>query len=285
MLVDHPLTGRIYEPSKHGFTTRAQLDSAVHAAHFLMLGEKHDNRDHHRLQADLLRVFLRSRPDPAVAFEMLDVAQQPDVDRFLAAHPRSVDGFDRAVNWGDSGWPAWSMYRPVFAAALEGGARIVAANLPRADAMSVATQGDKSPILGLLSLVPLPQPQLDAMAKEMGESHCGALPDSMLPGMVLAQRARDATIAAHVREADHGSGVALVCGDGHARKDRGVPVALQASPSQPVLSIAFIEVYRGEADPASYVDAAEPGKEPFDFVWFTPRVDEKDPCEQMHMPK
>lgn len=284
VLADHPLTGRIYRPADGSFVTRAQVAAAVASTSLLMLGEKHDNRDHHRLQAEMLRAFLDAHPGAAVAFEMLDVGQQPAVDKYLDGHPSSIDGLADAVAWGETGWPEWTVYRPVFQVAFERGAPIVAANLPRDEAMSVAREKDQSPILKLLSLPALPQAQLDAMSAEMKESHCGALPERMIPGMVLAQRARDATIAAHVEQASAGKGAALITGNGHARKDRGVPVALAAVDSRPLLTIAFVEVYRGEDDPAAYVDRAAGGVQPYDYVWFTPRVDEKDPCEQMRMP-
>ncbi|MBI4955517.1 MAG: ChaN family lipoprotein, partial [Myxococcales bacterium] len=108
-----------------------------------------------------------------------------------------------------------------------------------------------------------------------------------------AQRARDATLAARVREAaavGEAGAVVLIAGAGHVRADRGVPAALgaelgAAAVGEPALvTVAFVEVVRGELDPVSYLEAppAAPAREPFDFLWFTPRVDEDDPCAGMH---
>ncbi|MCC6526518.1 MAG: hypothetical protein IT373_27970, partial [Polyangiaceae bacterium] len=86
--------------------------------------------------------------------------------------------------------------------------------------------------------------------------------------------------------------VVLIAGAGHVRADRGVPAALRAAEpgaaagaAEPALvTVAVVEVVRGELDPVSYreVPVPAPEREPFDFLWFTPRVDEDDPCAAMH---
>jgi len=45
-----------------------------------------------------------------------------------------------------------------------------------------------------------------------------------------------------------------------------------------VTSVSFREVRHGEVDPKSY--ANEEG--PFDYVWFTPRGSDADPCADFH---
>jgi uncharacterized iron-regulated protein len=284
VLVSHPLVGRIYQPAQHAFVTRAELDDALLRARYVLLGEKHDNRDHHRLQTSVLGQLLRSRHSVAVAFEMFDTSQQPALDQYLAAGRRDVDGMAELLRWDDSGWPSWSMYRPLFATALEHGARIVAANLPRIEAMAIALHGRSAPELASLSLPRLPAAQLAAMEQEMREVHCDALPEAMVPGVALAQQARDATMARAMLHADHGAGTVLIAGDGHARSDRGVPVTLRAARSAAVLSVGWLEVARGHLAPEDYLDRADTGTAPYDFVWFTPRVDEQDPCGEESPP-
>jgi hypothetical protein len=73
----------------------------------------------------------------------------------------------------------------------------------------------------------------------------------------------------------------LVAGAGHVRTDRGVPIALAAlAPDARVLSVAFVEVRDDRQDPGSYAERFGAATLPFDFVWFTPRVDDSDPCER-----
>ncbi|WP_319531088.1 hypothetical protein [uncultured Cohaesibacter sp.] len=56
----------------------------------------------------------------------------------------------------------------------------------------------------------------------------------------------------------------LIAGNGHVRRDRGVPMFLDASDK--AVSIALIEVIRGQTDPQSY-SAFDPKL--YDYVWFT----------------
>jgi hypothetical protein len=88
--------------------------------------------------------------------------------------------------------------------------------------------------------------------------------------MVDVQRARDARMAE-----------SLLAAAGHVRNDYGIPVYLKAkAPEKPVISIAFVEVDQQKTEPQSYALPYPDGRLPFDYVWFTPRVDDEDPCEK-----
>ncbi|MEA2748381.1 MAG: hypothetical protein QOI41_2524, partial [Myxococcales bacterium] len=49
-------------------------------------------------------------------------------------------------------------------------------------------------------------------------------------------------------------------------------------PKRAVLSIAFAEVEKGKNDPPAYAARWNVTTLPFDFVWFTPRATDEDPC-------
>jgi hypothetical protein len=68
---------------------------------------------------------------------------------------------------------------------------------------------------------------------------------------------------------------------GHARSDRAVPFHLRRmAPGRAIISLAFLEVSTG-ADAATAYAAPFGGETlPFDYVWFTPRVDIRDACER-----
>src|SRR5512139_1222712 len=129
---DHPLVGRIWDPRGGGFVDEGALSAAVAGADFVLLGEVHDNVDHHLLQARLVRAVLSSGRRPALAFEMLTADQQTAVDAALARAPKDPDALAKAVDWKHGRWPPFDEYRPIFAAGLEAGLPVVAANLPRA---------------------------------------------------------------------------------------------------------------------------------------------------------
>lgn len=280
---DHPLVGRIWDPRSGRFTDEAALAAAVSAADVVLLGEMHDNVDHHLLQARLVRAALASGRRPALAFEMLTSDQQPAVDAALARSPRDPDALGKA--WNEGGWPDFYMYRPIFQAGLEGGLAVIAANLPRKVVRAVVSKGVEAldaPLRARLAKAePLSAPLVELLRAEMRESHCGELPESLLDPLILAQRARDAEMAVRIEEAG-GRGAILIAGRGHVRADRGVPAYVRRdAPDRKVVSVAFFEVEPGQKEAAEYNEPGESGPLPFDYAVFTPAQEREDPCEKL----
>src|SRR5512142_2134997 len=85
---DHPLVGKIWAGRAGRFVDEASLDDAMNGADLLLLGEVHDNPDHHLLQARFVREVVAAGPRPALALEMLTSDLQPQVDAARARTPR-----------------------------------------------------------------------------------------------------------------------------------------------------------------------------------------------------
>ena len=286
---DHPLVGRIWSVRERRFVDERDMIGALHAGPdggralgvYVLLGEKHDNPDHHALQAEVLRALVERGAKPVVAFEMFDVEKQAAIDEARRTSPRDATALARAVDWEHSGWPAWSHYAPIAQVALDADLPIIAGGLSatKMRAMMRPPAEGAGPVLD--EGVPLTPDQRASLTEELRASHCGHLPEAMLPVMIKMQRARDAAMAnALVTGVDraHPSGV-LIAGTGHTRTDRGVPLDLRArDPGRPVWSIAFVEVERGKDDADAYAPRWNTTKLPFDFVWFTPRATDEDPC-------
>jgi uncharacterized iron-regulated protein len=280
---DHPLVGKLWDVERGRMVEEAELRGALTGGRYVLLGEQHDNPDHHLLQAALVCAVAEGGRRPVLAFEMLDVAQQPQVDEALARAPRDADALALAVDWAHSGWPDWSLYRPVFAAGLERGLPVVGANLPRTQVRALVMKGSEALDAGLRARLgldtPLPEDVAQAMREEMRESHCGHLPENMMEPMVLAQRARDAHMAERMLATDTGGGAILIAGAGHARSDRGVPTYLtKQAADRRVLSVGFVEVAPDVREPQGYAAFFGAGRLPFDYVWFTPAARREDPC-------
>ena len=281
----HPLVGRIWDVKAGAFIGEDVLVARLVASRFVLLGERHDNPDHHVLQAKLVHAMIEAGRRPALGFEMLTTDDAPAVIRYLARSPKDAAGLGDAVNWARSGWPEWRFYQPIAQAALDANVPIVATNLSRAATEAVRRNG--LPGLGptLMSQLrladPTPETRL-AMTRELRESHCGQVPDTMIDRMVDIQWARDARIAASVARAGQRDGAVLIAGAGHVRRDRGVPVhlALQA-PNASIASAAFVEVDAAAVKPGDYAARFGSDTLPFDYVWFTPKVDDGDPCEKL----
>ena len=280
---DHPLAGRIWDVQGGRFVDEPAFHAALTRASFVALGETHDNPLHHELQARALAAMVAAGRKPAVAFEMLDLAQQPQVDAALTRPPpHDPDALAKAVGWAGTGWPDFALYRPVFATALAAELPIVAANLSRKQVREVVKTGAATLAPGVRQLLnragPLPEAAAQEIRDEMWESHCRQLPRSMLDPFVTMQRARDAQLAERVLAA-RGDGVVLIAGSGHARSDRAVPSYLaREAPDRSRASVAFLEVSEGRRTPADYAEAFGPGSLPFDYIVFTPAQPREDPC-------
>lgn len=289
---DHPLAGRIYDIAGNHETTQKELMAALSHSAVVLLGEQHDNVDHHRLQARYLAAIVANGVRPAVAFEQLDLDSQPAVDRSLAAMFRKESAAERAsalaeaVRWRESGWPPFDEYRPIFEVALGDGLAVRAANLSRTALHDALVRGAAAPSPDAEGWrdVPLSAAQRAAMEADIVESHCGYADARHVAMMVEAQRRRDSAMADAVlaaREHSRDGSVVLVAGFGHARTDYGVPIYLhRRAPGLRAVSVAFVEVIPDILAAAGYADALHAERLPFDYVVFTPRADDTDPCEK-----
>jgi uncharacterized iron-regulated protein len=268
---EHPLTGTLWDVRAATAITPETLVARLAARRFVLLGEKHDNPDHHRLQAWVVDALVAAGRRPAVAFEMFRADQADAIARHLAASPGDARGLADALDWRRSGWPAWSMYEPIVEVALRAKLPIVAANLSPAATAALRRGGvttlDPAEITRLGLDRPLPEDVRQRLATDIRDGHCGQLPEHAVEPFILVQRARDAHMAAALRSAG-GEGAMLIAGVGHVRRDAGVPRGL---PDAETATVAFVEVRAGIAAPPALA---------VDYVWITPGVDDRDPCER-----
>ena len=226
----------------------------------VLLGEVHDNPVQHALRLEVLRRAFEAGWRPAIAMEQLDREHQIDIELARKGRPLDADYLieKAAKEHGQSmnGWN-WEYYRPYVALALQYGVPLLAANLSRHDAQKLIVLGNSAvfddSMERLLGLDRQRPALLEAQENEIDAGHCHALPREHLPAMARAQLARDAVMAGVLRE--HGAqGVVLLAGDGHARRDIGVPAWFDPATLARVFAVGFLE--GGEpAPPASAFDA------------------------------
>lgn len=280
---DHPLVGRIWLPAAGRYADTEELTRRLGEADIVLLGERHDNPDHHRLQAWALQRVIAAGKKPRLVFEMISPEQAGGLENYLKDHPGDVDGLEEALAWKASNWPDWSNYRPLFAQAIAAGLAIRPANLARATVRQIA-RGEAIPDdLRHFYGLDLPQDpvEFEAMATEIRDSHCGQLPERAIAPMVDVQRARDAVMA-HALVDGNPANAVLIAGAGHTRTDRGVPARIAAMvQGRSVFSLAFIEVDGDWPGPDAYARTSDAARLPYDAVWFTPRASDDDPCAEM----
>lgn len=241
------------------------------ASDVLLLGELHDQPLHHRQRLEWIAALSERRP-VAIVMEQLDARMQPALDAELAVESELTETIGararrvaQAAGFDFKGW-TWTFYRPVIELALQRGLPIHAGNLSREEAMQIvrgqSQRFAERPPAGWTDAV---QAELN---QSIADGHCGLLPRAMIAPMALAQRARDAQIAeVAVRAIADRRLVVVIAGNGHVRRDYGIPIHLaDLRPGLRVLAVGLIE--QGGEDQSRL----------FDAVWSVPPMSREDPC-------
>ncbi len=271
---DHPLNGTLWDTRSGKAVGEDVLLREAAAADWVLVGEKHDNAEHHRLQARVVAALGRSGRRLAVVWEM---AEPEHADALAAARAESVAELGEALDWQARGWPAWAEYQPIAEAALAEGLPMLPGK-PAQQQVRALARGEDLPeeVTARLTSAKRYSAAMQAeLREELAASHCGALPETALAPMAEVQRFWDIWMAAAMQQAKapplDAEGAVLIAGSGHVREDRAVPWYLDGES----VTVALVEVVADRDNAADY-----PSFDPrlFDYVWFTPRVDEKDPC-------
>lgn len=249
------------------------LLNGMTAADFVLLGEVHDNEVQHRLRGELITA-LASRA-PAIVFEQFTASDQA-IARPAAGQALEQwldeNGFDR------KGW-RWPLHQPVVDAAIAHGRSLWGSNMSREALRAVVRGGDSAAPAQyqlLMTKAPLDSAGRAGIDRELMEGHCGKLPASMVGGMRSAQVVRDAAMTDALLRAGADGPAWLIAGNGHVRKDMGVPrILYKVAQGKSVLVIGLLE---READGSA--PSAE-SRRPYDLVLITPRAEREDPCAGM----
>jgi len=249
------------------------LMQAMQGHRIVLLGEVHDNALQHGLRAAALRQWVEQGARPALAFEQFDRERQPDIERARRERPADAD-YLIAQAKGSGDW-RWQSYRPFVALALEYDLPIVAVNLSRGEAMRVAKDGwatlfDRA-TRSALRLDALPDDFRRKHEHSIAIGHCNLLPIDALPGLASAQMARDIVMARSIRPY-FDRGIVLLAGNGHVRRDIGVPFWLPADAARDAISIGLLE-----RDDSSVPES----KTDFDAYVITERAERPDPCKEL----
>lgn len=266
---------QIFDLGQQREISRADLLESLKKSDVILLGELHDNSQHHERRAELLQA-LRSQ-HPIIVAEHLERGQRATADGDLLTALEAA-GFD-AKNW------RWPLHAPLFATARQLSLALYGGNITRTQARAVVQQGGAAlpqDIAQALQEAPLSESAQSNLHQDLLDNHCGQIPQSLVPGLTLAQRARDAAMALAItraaQTAQSGQPVILFAGNGHVRRDYGVPVLLEKlSPARKTLAIAWLETGKPDNPPLDVL------KTRFDIVWYTAPAERQDPC--LNFPK
>lgn len=241
----------------------AQLER-IRDADVVVIGEVHPNQEHQSNHAALVRLI---EPD-AIVFEMIHSGKGGS---FRNAAKGDPDQLRTMIEARVFGWTNLGDHLETLKAAPD--AEIYGAAIPRSQTRAAVIEGAAQVFGASAGLYGLSE-ALPKWERELREelqmiSHCNALPEDLLPGMVEAQRLLDATFARSVvlATARHRP-VVLITGNGHARTDWGVPAVLRrVAPHLKVVSI--IQREKGS------------GVVPGDITLETSVFDQGDPCASL----
>lgn len=247
---------------------------AYKSAQVILLGEQHDNPIHHEIQAGVLKALADEGRLKTVIFEQVDWTYQGTLAQL---NRDNFERLEKKLDWKDSGWPDFDMYQPLFKTAFTARAKIVAGGLPKNRVQALYSAGyeiafNAAEIERIKLRVPLDGQATELLQKEIFDGHCKMIPEDHVQKMIPIQRARDAALVkGYINEADNSGVTVFILGNGHARKEFGVPSLLRTiNPKLKLWSVGIQEVGS---------DVFPEGA--FDKVIITPKVEREDPCAQM----
>jgi uncharacterized iron-regulated protein len=270
-----------------------ELWNVIRDGGIVLLGEVHDNPEHHAVRGDILSprlepILTTTDLRPAAVFEHVRTSQQLQIDLFYRQAARSrrrLGAADllRLLGWKESGWPTAETFYPLFNAVLWAKLPIYPGNAVRERLRTIIkdpSSADTDEKAALEAASRMPEPLLATLKEELAGSHCGKLPETAVGAMSMAQRYTDAHLAkVLVTTATKNGGGFLLAGNGHVRSDRGVPwFVRQWAPNRKLLSVMLIEVEPGVDEAARYVPRDREKTPAADYILFTPRHVRPDPC-------
>lgn len=278
---DHPLVDRILEVHTGEFLNQTQLFARLTDWQYILLGETHDNRRHHEIQAQIIDALHAAQRQASVSFEMINDEQ----DMALRTQQiNSVTALIEVLRGIEDKWPYARDYQIVFERVLRAGYAIRPANLRQGTIRQIVREDEAElpdNIRQQLQHVQFSAKQRRALEEDIVSAHCDMLPAASVKPMVRVQRVRDAAMSLSLLESSAPVRV-LIAGAGHVRKDLGVPFYLRTSePQARILALGLIEVRPGSLQAEDYTYRWGSAQLPFDYVWFTPRAERADPCAEL----
>jgi uncharacterized iron-regulated protein len=256
--------GRILDTATGQAMTPADVQARIKDKHFVLLGELHDNAVHHATRGELIAML---RPAAVVAEHLMrgqGAANEASLPALEAA------GFD-SRSW------RWPLHETLFSAIVGSRTPLIGGNLPKPLVRQIAREGESAMpgyVAALLSRFPLGEAAAERLDRDLVDGHCGQLPPAMLPGLRQAQRVRDAAMATSLSELQ--APAVLVAGNGHVRRDYGVPTLLaRMAPERSLISIGFVE------EGPALADRLPQMREQYDIVWITTAAERNDPCQSL----
>ena len=131
---------RVFDTTAGKFVDFESMLADLTSADVVFVGEQHDDANTHRLELAILEGLLRRRIRPVLSLEMFERDVQPALDGYLSDRLTEAEFMKTSRPW-----PSYpSAYRGMVELARAHGWTVVAANVPRPIASSVAKSGKEA---------------------------------------------------------------------------------------------------------------------------------------------
>lgn len=241
--------------AKRGLTSTAtgqpaSLADVVMAAkpyNFLLIGESHDNANHHKMQAEIIAALAASGRTVLVGFEMFTRPNQPNLNGWTLGWWTEEEFIQRS-NWKTEWGFDYALYRPIFETVKQYKLPMIALNAPRDWVRAVGRGGP-----GALT----PEQQAQFPPIDVTNKNHRAVINSMMGGhpmtgtsgenMYAAQVLWDTAMADSALKAWRGRGgkandiVVILAGSGHVMYGQAINYRIRQQSNRSSLSVVGIE--------------------------------------------
>jgi uncharacterized iron-regulated protein len=247
-----------------------RMITSLDRVNFVLVGEQHDNANHHRFQADVIRGLARRGRPVIVGMEMFHRTNQYPLDLWTLGRLNEQEFIEQSqwkTQWGFD----YTIYKPIFDVVKEFRLRLTGLNIPREIVRKVGRQGWGA----LTPEEKMGVPELDLNRREhrtlfnslMGGHPPGPGGENIYAAQVLWDTGMADSALKYWERAMPSSNTAfvIVAGNGHVMYGQGISLRLTMRTDLPCATIVClnaenqgetIEVSRSLADFA-YVESVQ----------------------------
>lgn len=194
----------------------------------IFAGEIHNEYSHHANQLALIEYLNNSKKKTAIAMEMVQYKYLNVVNDFVKGRiteKEMLDGIDYYNNWSFD----YSLYAPIFRYARDNNIDIIPLNIER-EITSKVYQGQidnltEEQMLALPERMRIINNEYEDKIKSIFKMHAGST--NKFTDFFISQNIWDEIMAKHLadyRKANPDTSIVVICGNGHAGKNSGIPL-------------------------------------------------------------
>ena len=249
-----------------------QLIDDVDSAKVILVGEAHDQVEHHHVQLRILRGLLARGKRVVVAMEMFQRSQQPILDRWSQGSLAEKE-FRKEVDWETTWGIDYRLYKPILDEVKNHHLKLLGLNVEREWVSKVARKGIK----GLSPEERSKLPEMDLSDKEhrayirrIYRGHHGGLAEDFegfYESQCLWDEGMAETLSGFLRSSENqGQTVLVLAGNGHVVYRFGIPKRFYRRTPVPFKTLVLKEWSKEADQDLGSFSASSPLA---DFLWVT----------------